>query len=68
MTYRIIKVGSSAGVIIPKKQLEELGLRIGDDAQIDVKKPKQNKHEKFMNDLEKFMDTYDQDLKNLAQR
>jgi len=67
MTQKIIKIGSSAGVTIPKKQLDELGLRVGDEVQIDIK-PKQNKHAKFMNDLEKFMDTYDQDLKNLAKR
>jgi antitoxin component of MazEF toxin-antitoxin module len=67
MTQKVIKIGSSAGVIIPKKQLEELGLRVGDEADVTIK-PAQAKHKKFAEELDKFMDLYDQDLKNLAKR
>lgn len=67
MVQKVIKIGSSAGVTIPKKQLSELGIRIGDEVDIEIK-PSVNKHAKFMAHLEKFMDTYDQDLKNLAKR
>ncbi len=40
MTQKVLKVGSSAAVTIPKKSLEELGLKIGDsvDVRIDPKK------------------------------
>jgi antitoxin component of MazEF toxin-antitoxin module len=67
MTQTIIRIGSSAGVTIPKKQLKELGLAVGDEVEMIIK-PKTQKHDRFMDQLEKFMDTYDQDLKNLANR
>ena len=67
MVQKVIKIGSSAGVTIPKKQLDELGIHIGDQVDIVIK-PKASKHAKFIGELDKFMDTYDQDLKNLALR
>lgn len=36
MTQKVLKVGSSAAVTIPKKSLEELGLKIGDRVSVDV--------------------------------
>lgn len=36
MTQKLLKVGSSAAVTIPKKSLKELGLKIGDDVQVDI--------------------------------
>jgi len=68
MVQKIIKIGSSAGVITPKKQLDELGLKVGDEVKVSLKPVTSIKHQKFLNDLEKFMDIYDQDLKNLAKR
>ena len=44
MTQKVLKVGSSAAVTIPKKSLKELGLKIGDQVVIDVDK----KHRKFL--------------------
>ena len=38
MTQKVIKVGSSAAVIIPKKSLKELGLRFGDNVSVEVDK------------------------------
>ena len=40
MTQKVLKVGSSAAVTIPKKSLAELGIKIGDsvNVQIDAKK------------------------------
>ena len=40
MTQKVLKVGSSAAVTIPKKSLEELGWKIGDkvSVQVDIKK------------------------------
>ena len=32
----MLKVGSSAAVTIPKKSLEELGLRIGDQVSVEI--------------------------------
>lgn len=36
MTQKVLKVGSSAAVTIPKKSLEELGLKIGDQVRVEV--------------------------------
>ena len=36
MTQKLLKVGSSAAVTIPKKSLKELGLKIGDEVRVDV--------------------------------
>ena len=36
MTQKVLKVGSSAAVTIPKKSLAELGLKIGDRVEIRV--------------------------------
>ena len=67
MVQRVIKIGSSAGVLIPKKQLQELGLDVGDEVEVKLK-PTMKKHKKFMAELDKFMDLYDEDLKNLAKK
>lgn len=35
-TQKIIKIGSSAGVTIPAKQLKQLGLRVGDEVNVTI--------------------------------
>lgn len=36
MIQKVLKVGSSAAVTIPKKALAELGIAIGDEVSVDV--------------------------------
>lgn len=36
MTQKVLKVGSSAAVTIPKRSLRELGLKIGDEVRVEV--------------------------------
>lgn len=36
MKQKIIQIGSSAGVTIPKKELTKLGLAVGDEVKITV--------------------------------
>lgn len=36
MIQKLLKVGSSTAVVIPKKSLAELGLKAGDDVQVEV--------------------------------
>ena len=36
MSQKVIKVGESAAVIIPKKSLVDLGLKIGDRVSVDI--------------------------------
>lgn len=38
MTQKVLRVGSSAAVTIPKKSLEELGLQIGDSVIVEIDK------------------------------
>lgn len=40
MTQKVLKVGSSAAVTIPKKSLEELGLKIGDRVTVEIDRHK----------------------------
>lgn len=70
MVQKVIKIGTSAGVTIPKKQLQELNIAIGDEVEFTIAKKvdKPIKHAQLLKDLEGFMNTYDQDLKNLADR
>lgn len=70
MAQKVIKIGSSLGVTIPKKELSELNIIAGDEVEISIRKKstKAVKHEQLLKSLEGFMSTYDQDLKNLAKR
>ena len=70
MVQKVIKIGDSLGVTIPKSRVDELGLTAGDKVEFQVQKKlsKTIKHQKLLKDLEGFMATYDQDLKNLAKR
>ncbi|PJE65693.1 hypothetical protein COU91_00270 [Candidatus Saccharibacteria bacterium CG10_big_fil_rev_8_21_14_0_10_47_8] len=70
MVQKVIKIGSSLGVTIPKKELNELNIVAGDEVEISISKKSSRfaKHEQLLKDLEDFMNTYDQDLKNLARR
>jgi len=38
MIQKVLKVGSSAAVTIPKKSLEELGLKPGDKVSVEINK------------------------------
>ena len=40
MAQKILKVGSSAAVTIPKASLEELGLKVGDRVSVEIDKKK----------------------------
>ena len=40
MTQKVLRVGTSAAVTIPKKSLKELGLKIGDEVNINIDRVK----------------------------
>ena len=40
MIQKVIIIGSSAGITIPKESLKELGLKIGDKVRVEVKPEK----------------------------
>ena len=54
MTQKVLKVGSSAAVTIPKGSLKELGLAIGDQVHVIVdKKSKRMVIEAVANDVDR---------------
>lgn len=67
MAQKIIKIGSSAGIILPKKELEAKGLKIGDEVDYDFK-PAAKKQEALLRDYQAFVKEYGQTLKNLADK
>lgn len=71
MSQRIIKIGTSAGVTIPKKQLQELGLGVGDEVKINIEPagPKPSSHDMEVYKLtQKLIKKHRKALKNLADR
>ena len=70
MKAKVIKIGSSAGVTIPKRQLTELNLKPGDHVEISVKPAHKPTPEqtKLLAEYQDFVAKYGQTLKNLAKR
>ncbi len=79
MTQKVLKVGSSAAVTIPKKSLEELGLKIGDRVIIELDKKRKavivqptkklSAREARIAELTlNFIDRYRKDLEALAKK
>jgi putative addiction module antidote len=80
MIQKVLKVGSSAAVTIPKKSLTQLGINIGDEVVVDtnsdtremIVKPVTSKtsarQEKIATLTLDFIERYKKDLKNLADK
>lgn len=79
MTQKVIKVGDSAAVIIPKKSLKELGLAPGDEISIEINQrtrlvsirplAKSSKRQQRVAELTlNFINRYRKDLEALAQK
>lgn len=77
MIQKILKVGTSAAVTLPKHSLEELGFRVGDRVQVDVRggavviRPtqKSSDHDKKITELTlNFIERYRKDLEVLARK
>mgnify|MGYP001608036143 CR=1 FL=1 len=76
MTQKVIKVGDSAAVTIPKKALEELNIKIGDRINIHIDKkrglitikPPVTVDEKLISWTNKFIEKYRPALEELAKK
>lgn len=76
MTQKVLKVGSSAVVTLPKKSLKELGIKIGDEVSVDVDikkrrvivEPSIKVDEKLLAWTQKFIDRYRPALEALARK
>jgi antitoxin component of MazEF toxin-antitoxin module len=67
MKQKIIQVGDSTAVIVPKKLLTEQGLKVGDEAEIELRpafKASQEIHELTQSIISKYRPA----LKELAKR
>lgn len=68
MSQKLIRIGSSQGITIPKKEIDALGLSLGDEVDYTLKPVKKLKHQKLMSEYDKFIEQYGETLKNLASR
>ena len=70
MSQKVIKIGSSLGVTIPKSEIAKLHIMPGDEVDITIQKKvtRLAKHEKLLKSLESFMNTYDKDLRQLSKK
>lgn len=76
MVQKVLKVGSSAAVIIPKKSLQELGLKIGDQVRVEIDKKKKifvmrpmvTIDKELMDWTKKFIERYRPALEALAKK
>ena len=79
MTQKVIKVGTSAAVIIPKKSMKELGLKPGDKVNVETNKKTNSfsirpvtevsdRQERIAELTHSFITRYRKDLKSLADK
>ncbi len=68
-TQKIIRIGSSEGVTLPKKELDQLGVKRGDLVKLKVEPATTpNRQEDLMREYQEFVKIYGQTLKNLADK
>ncbi len=67
MTQKIVQIGNSWGITIPKKELIGKGLGLGDSIDFNYKRA-ENKHVELKEEYEEFVKVYGKALKNLAGR
>ena len=76
MTQKLLKVGTSAAVTIPKKSLKELGLKIGDEVRVAVDtkektviiEPAKKISQELLSWTDEFIEKYRPALKALAKK
>ena len=57
MTQKVLKIGSSAGITIPKKTLKELGIKIGDEVEVSIR-PVQKVEKEVLDWTDRFIEQY----------
>lgn len=69
MTQKLIKIGSSAGVIIPKSELKKLNVVVGDEVEVVVKRAAKTTISPELHEwTNKFIDQYRPVLDALAKK
>lgn len=69
-TQKIIQIGSSKGVILPAKELKQMGVSASDTVKVTIEsQPKSDPVQKeLMTEYNAFLEQYGTTLKNLADR
>lgn len=67
MIQKVLKIGSSAGVTIPKKTMEQLNIAIGDKISFKIEPVKQKISTELVEWTDAFIKRYRKDLDKLAQ-
>lgn len=68
---KVIKVGSSAGVTIPAKDLKYADIEVGDEVEITIRKGRNQRtasDDEVVTAAKNILTRYKQDFKNLADR
>lgn len=76
MTQKLLKVGDSTAVTIPKKSLDELGLKVGDQVIVEIDKENQTVkispavkiNREVIDWIDKFIAQYRSALEELAKK
>ena len=64
-TQKIIKIGTSRGITIPAKELARLGIKTGDEVEVNIESSKKST---IADEYSEFKKQYGETLKNLADR
>lgn len=68
-TQKIIKIGTSKGVTIPAKDLKALGVDVGDELELVVRKKQPQATDRSVTDIaSSILERFDHDFKRLAER
>ena len=68
-TQKIIKIGSSKGATLPAKELKNLGVDVGDEVEITVRKKTGNASDaEVLKAARSILERYKRDFSNLAKR
>lgn len=68
-TQKIIRIGDSKGSTFPAKELKNLGVDVGDEVEITIrKKASSNSNDEVLDAAKSILKRYETDFKNLAQR
>jgi antitoxin component of MazEF toxin-antitoxin module len=65
---KVIRIGTSKGVFLPAKDLNRLGISVGDSVEITAKAIKQPSIDHISQEYADFKKQYGETLKNLADR
>lgn len=68
---KIIRIGSSAGVTIPAKEMKRQNIEFGDEVEVIVRpasKTTQKADQEIIDSARKILENYRQDFENLAKR